>query len=440
MKRNLLLQLSLQFRNCVITFCFAPPRSSQIPTQCNICSAVAKLTANFPRWIVILQEYDLEFSTPKSKKALVLAELVTALPSDTPSAPVNTDFPDEHLFYIASDDPWYGDLLVYLRTQKFGNHLSRDDRRCIRHQAPRYLLIGDILYRRGVDTILRRCLTIDEADKVLNDCHSGACGGHLSGISTAQKIIRAGYFWPTLFHDCIHAVKRCEQCQLYANKARAPPALLHPVITAGPFCKWGIDFMTCNPPSNNGHKYIVVAVDYFTKWAEAMPTFNNTADTAVRFFFNHVISRFGVPLQLVSDHGKHFENEIFVKLSSRLGFSHEFASPYYPQSNGQVEAVNKVLKTMLQHMVNKHKTNWHHMLFSALWAYRTAVKTATGFTPFHLVHGIEATLPIECEIPTLRTAIELLPDTAPMEQRLLNLESLDEDRRSSLQNNEVAKK
>jgi hypothetical protein len=80
------------------------------------------------------------------------------------------------------------------------------------------------------------------------------------------------------------------------------------------------------------------------------------------------------------------------------------------------------------------------MLFFALWAYRTAVKTATGFTPFHLVHGVEETLPIECEIPTLRTAIELLPDTAPMEQRLLNLESLDEDRRSSLQNNEAAKK
>jgi hypothetical protein len=80
------------------------------------------------------------------------------------------------------------------------------------------------------------------------------------------------------------------------------------------------------------------------------------------------------------------------------------------------------------------------MLFSALWAYRTTVKTATSFRPFHLVHGVEANLPIECEIPTLRTAIELLPDTAPMEHRLLNLESLDEYRRSSLQNNEATKK
>jgi hypothetical protein len=198
--------------------------------------------------------------------------------------------------------------------------------------------------------------------------------------------------------------------------------------------------MTCNPPSSNGHKYIVVTVDYFTKWAKAMPTFNNTTDTTMCFFFNHVISIFGVPLQLVFDHRKHFENEISIELSSWLGFSHEFSTPYYPQSNRQVEAVNKVLKTMLQHTVNKHKTNWHHMLFSTLWAYCMAMKTTIGFTPFHLVHGVEATLPIECEIPTLCTAIELLPYTTPMEQRLLNLESLDEDCRSSLQNNEVAKK
>jgi hypothetical protein len=154
---------------------------------------------------------------------------------------------------------------------------------------------------------------------------------------------------------------------------------------------------------------------------EAMPTFNNTADTTTHFFFNHVITQFRVPQQLVSDHGKHFENEIFAELSSNLGFTHEFSSPYYPQSNGQVEVVNKVLKTMLQCTFNKHKTNWHHMLFSSLWAYRTTVKTATSFTSFHLIHGIEATLPIECEIPTLRTAIELLPDTAPMEQVLADL-------------------
>jgi transposase InsO family protein len=156
--------------------------------------------------------------------------------------------------------------------------------------------------------------------------------------------------------------------------------------------------------------------------------------------FNHVITHFRVPLQLVSDHGKHFENKLFVKISSKLGFLDEFASPYYPQSNGHIEAVNKVLKTMLQRTINKHKTNWHHILFSTLWAYQTAVKTATGFTPFHLIHGVEATLPIECEIPTVHTAIEFLPDTAPMEQCFLKLYLLDEDFWYSLQNNEAAKK
>jgi hypothetical protein len=99
-----------------------------------------------------------------------------------------------------------------------------------------------------------------------------------------------------------------------------------------------------------------------------------------------------------------------------------------------------VLKTMLQCTVNKHKTNCHHMLFSVLWYYCTIVKTTTSLTPFHLIHGFEATLPIECKIPTLRIAIEILFDTAPMEQYLLNLESLNEYRQSSLQNNEAAKK
>jgi hypothetical protein len=92
-----------------------------------------QINGNFSRWIVILLEYDLEFSTPKRKKALILAKLIMDFPSNTTSPSVNTNLPDEHIFFIPLDNPWYGDLLVYLRTQKFGNHLSRDDRQCICH-------------------------------------------------------------------------------------------------------------------------------------------------------------------------------------------------------------------------------------------------------------------------------------------------------------------
>ena len=173
--------------------------------------------------------------------------------------------------------------------------------------------------------------------------------------------------------------------------------------------------MTINPILANGHKHIIVAVDYFTKWTEAMPTFDCKAETATHFFFNHVITWFGVPKQLVSDHGAHFQDTVWAELSTMLKFEQRYSSSYYPQGNGQVEAVNKIIKTMLQRMVGNHKTNWNHMLFSTLWAYRTSTKTATSFTPFCLVHGVESMLPIECQIPSLHLMVELLPDTSPLE-------------------------
>ena len=123
---------------------------------------------------------------------------------------------------------------------------------------------------------------------------------------------------------------------------------MHHVVSVGPFSKWGIDFMTCNPHFSGGHGYIIVAVNYFTKWAEAMPTFNNTGQTAAFFFFNHVIAWFGVPQAIVTDHGKHFHNHMMSELIAKLGLSHDNSTPYYPQSNGKVEAINKILKRMLQ--------------------------------------------------------------------------------------------
>jgi hypothetical protein len=94
----------------------------------------------------------------------------------------------------------------------FPQHLSRDDRRRIRYQSKKYTIVDDTLYRRGIDDILHRCLTHREVETVLNDFHSGACGGHLSELATTQNFLRAGYFWPTIFKDCIEAVKKCHPC------------------------------------------------------------------------------------------------------------------------------------------------------------------------------------------------------------------------------------
>lgn len=127
----------------------------------------------------------------------------------------------------------------------------------------------------------------------------------------------------------------------------APPAPLHPVVTVGPFAKWGIDYTTCKPRSAGGHGFIIVAVDYFTKWAKAMPTLTEDGHTEAQFLFNHVITKFGVPQAIVTDHGKHFRNHMMTELTTQLGLRHDSSTPYYPQSNVQVEAVNKILVTML---------------------------------------------------------------------------------------------
>ena len=123
-----------------------------------------------------------------------------------------------------------------------------------------------------------------------------------------------------------------------------------------------------------------------------------------------------------------------------LHLDHEWSSPYYPQANGQVESINQILKTMLQRMVGKHKSNWHIQLFSALWAYWTSTKTATGFTPFQLVYGLEAVISIECEIPSLKLTIDLLPYTSKEEQCLFYLSHLDEIRQDASLANESHQK
>eukprot|EP00253_Pinus_taeda_P013344 PITA_13344 len=136
-----------------------------------------------------------------------------------------------------------------------------------------------------------------------------------------------------------------------------------------------------------------------------MPTLNNSGETTALFFFNHVVSRFGVPQAIVTDHGSHFRNHMMVELAAKLGLSHDSSTPYYPQANGQ-----------------------------------TSVRNATGFTPFQLVYGLEAILLVQCEISSLKLAVDLLLGTSEEEARFLRLIHLDETRRDAASANEAHKK
>eukprot|EP00253_Pinus_taeda_P033007 PITA_33007 len=165
-------------------------------------------------------------------------------------------------------------------------------------------------------------------------------------------------------------------------------------VVVGPFAKWGIDFMTCNPTSAGGHGYIIVTVDYFIKWDEAMPTLNNSGETYALFFFNHVVSRFGVPQAIVTDHGSHFCNHMMVELVAKIGLSHDTSTLYYPQANGQVE----------------------------------------------LVYGLEAVLPVQYKISSLKLVVDLLPGTSEEEARFLELIQLYETHRDATLAKEAHKK
>ena len=127
----------------------------------------------------------MEFDHATSKKSLVFAELICDFPHTATKKVAVDSLPDESPFLISIDDIWYRDIIIYLQTQTFWPALSSVERHRVRYQARNYIILGDTLYRRGVDFVFRRCLTFEEAERDLNDCHSGACGGHMSGYATA---------------------------------------------------------------------------------------------------------------------------------------------------------------------------------------------------------------------------------------------------------------
>ncbi|GJU81059.1 reverse transcriptase domain-containing protein [Tanacetum coccineum] len=161
------------------------------------------------------------------------------------------------------------------------------------------------------------------------------------------------------------------------------------------FDVWGIDFM--GPfPSSHGNKYILVAVDYLSKWVEAKALPTNDARVVVKFL-KSLFARFGTPRAIISDRGTHFCNDQFAKVMSKYGVTHRLATAYHPQTSGQVEVSNRGLKRILERTVGENRASWSDKLDDALWAFRTAFKTPIGCTPYKLVYGKSCHLPIELE-------------------------------------------
>ena len=168
------------------------------------------------------------------------------------------------------------------------------------------------------------------------------------------------------------------------------------------FAVWRIDLIGSLPTGKGGVKYAIVAVDYFTKWAEDEPLASITVKKSLDFVIKNIVCRYGLPRKIVSDNGTQFESDEFTCFCKKNGIIKSFSSLARPQGNGQVEAVNKTLKASMKKRLEEAKGRCPKELPNVLWSYRMTARTLTGHTPFALAYRCEAMLPVEVEVPTRR--------------------------------------
>nr|XP_025685154.1 uncharacterized protein LOC112785947 [Arachis hypogaea] len=201
----------------------------------------------------------------------------------------------------------------------------------LRREAAKYAMIQGQLFRKGLSQPLLKCLHPDQTDYVLREVHEGCCGHHIGGKALARKLIRAGYYWPSMMRDSKEFVRKCVKCHENANFHKAPASELSLLTSTRPYAQWGVDLLGPFP----------------------------------------VITRFGIPEIVISDNGTQFTDKKFTEFLTGLGIKQRFSSVEHPQTNGQVESANKVILLGLKKHLDNKKGAWADELASVLWSYRT---------------------------------------------------------------------
>ncbi|XP_018487321.1 uncharacterized protein LOC108857805 [Raphanus sativus] len=408
------------------------------------------------RWILLLQEFDLE-NRDKPGIENGVADHLSRMRIEG-ETPIDEGLREEQVMAIRAvvavcekgkkleevkaskeEEPWYADFVNYLVTGKEPLRLEGYSKKKFYKELKRYYWDEPFLFILCKDHLYRRTVAEEEVDGILQQCHGSSYGGHFATFKTVAKVLQAGFWWPHMFKDTQEFISRCDSCQRRGNITKKNEMPQNPILVVEVFDVWGIDFM--GPfPSSYGNKYILVAVDYVSKWVEAVASPTNDSREVLKMFKSIIFPRFGVPRVVISDGGSHFINKLFENLLKKNGVKHKVATPYHPQTSGQVEISNREIKGILEKIVGAKRKDWSDKLDDALWTYRTAYKTPLGTIPFNLVYGKACHLPVELEYKAL-WAVKLLnfDIKSAKEKRLFQLHELDEIRMDAFENSRIYK-
>jgi hypothetical protein len=198
-------------------------------------------------------------------------------------------------------DDWRTPLVRYLENS---GHIAN---RKVRWQALKYVMLDNTLYHRTIDGLLLKYLGLDQSKISMGEVNEGICGTHQLAHKMKWLFRRARFYWPTMLNDCFRYYKGCESCQRFRDVQLAPATMLHPIIKTWLFHGWALDFVgPIHPSSSKGHRFVLVATNYFTKWTEAIPLKNMTHKEVIHFILEHIVHRFGIPQTLTTDQGSSF--------------------------------------------------------------------------------------------------------------------------------------
>jgi ribonuclease HI len=302
---------------------------------------------------------------------------------------------------VHSED-WRTEIISFLQ----GNCLSSDEAYNKRMEARTrpYAIIEGELYKHGVCSPLLKCLSRAEGMELMKEIQAGLCGSHIGSRPLLGKVFRQGFYWPKAASDAAELVQKCEGYQKCARDQKQHSSLTQLIQPTWSLQRWGLDLLGPLPPAQGNLKYVVVAVEYFSKWIEARPLAIITSVTVQKIFWQNIVCRFGVPKAITVDNGTQFDVEAFKEFCEQIGTKIHFASVRHPESNGLVERANGIIMTGIMKLIfNQPRGKWPDELIKVVWSHNTTISRSTGFTPFKLLFGDEAITPEEAKAGSIRT-------------------------------------